>query len=102
MKEAYEQYGFMTGFKAPYEDENSYFFSEKGQYDDFFGGQKLADYFINTIAVTTQGQIQTKHEKTALRSVAAQMTANSSMTADQALEILKTETQTLIPGATLK
>ncbi len=30
------------------------------------------------------------------------MTANSSMTADQALEILKTETQTLIPGATLK
>ena len=105
VKEAYEQYGFMTGFKAPYEDENSYFFSEKGQYDDFFGGQKLADYFINTIAVTTQGQIQTKHEanvKTALRSVAAQMTANSSMTADQALEILKTETQTLIPGATLK
>ena len=105
VKEAYEQYGFMTGFKAPYEDENSYFFSEKGQYDDFFGGQKLADYFINTIAVTTQGQVQTKHEanvKTALRSVAAQMTANSSMTADQALEILKTETQTLIPGATLK
>ena len=49
--------------------------------------------------------MQTKHEanvKTALRSVAAQMTANSSMTADQALDILKAETQTLIPNATLK
>jgi multiple sugar transport system substrate-binding protein len=105
VKEAYEQFGFMTGFKAPYEAEDSYFFNEDGQYDEFFGGQKLADYFINTIAITTEGQVQTKHEanvRTALSSTATQMTANQSMTSDEALEILKTETQTLIPGATLK
>lgn len=105
VKEAYEQFGFMTGFKAPYEDSNSYFFTEKGQYDDFFGGQKLADYFINTIAITTQGQTQTKHEsnvRTALTNVATQMTGNPSMTTEEALEALKTEVQTLIPEATIK
>ena len=95
----------MTGFKAPYEDENSYFFTEPGQYDEFFGGQKLADYFINTIAITTVGQVQTKHEanvKTALTNVATQLTSDPSITTDEALELLKTEVQTLIPEATLK
>lgn len=105
VQEAYEQFGFMTGFKAPYEDENSYFFTEPGQYDEFFGGQKLADYFINTIAITTVGQVQTKHEanvKTALTNVATQLTSDPSITTDEALELLKTEVQTLIPEATLK
>lgn len=104
VKEAYEQFGFMTGFKAPYEDENSYFFTEKGQYDDFFGGQKLAEYFINTIAITTEGQVQTKNEsnvRTAVLNVGTQLTANPDMTTEEALELLKTEVQTLIPGANL-
>ena len=94
----------MTGFKAPYEDENSYFFTEKGQYDDFFGGQKLAEYFINTIAITTEGQVQTKNEsnvRTAVLNVGTQLTANPDMTTEEALELLKTEVQTLIPGANL-
>lgn len=105
VEEAYKQFGFMTGFKAPYEDKNSYFFTEEGQYDEFFGGQKLADYFINKIAIKTVGQVQTKHEanvRTALQALNTQMAANPSMTTEEALEILKTETQTLIPGATLK
>lgn len=105
VEEAYKQFGFMTGFKAPYEDSNSYFFTEKGQYDDFFGGQNLADYFINTIAINTQGQVQTKHEsnvRTALQNVATQMTGNPSMTSEEALEALKTEVQILIPNATLR
>lgn len=103
--EAYRQFGFMTGFKAPYEDENSYFFTEKGQYDDFFGGQNLADYFINTIAITTEGQVQTKYEtnvRTALSNVASQMTGNTAMTAEEALEALKTEVQILVPTANIK
>ena len=105
VEEAYKQFGFMTGFKAPYESSDSYFFTEKGQYDDFFGGQNLADYFINKIAITTQGQVQTKHEsnvRTALTNVATQMTGNPSMTTEEALEALKTEVQTLIPNATIK
>ncbi len=105
VEEAYKQFGFMTGFKAPYEDENSYFFTEEGQYDEFFGGQNLADYFINKIAITTEGQRQTKHEsnvRTALTNVATQMTANTEMTAEEALEALKTEVQTLIPNAVIK
>ena len=105
VEEAYKQFGFMTGFKAPYEDENSYFFTETGAYDEFFGGQELADYFINTIAITTEGQRQTKHEsnvRTALANVATQMTANTEMTAEEALEALKTEVQTLIPTAVIK
>ena len=95
----------MTGFKAPYEQEDSYFFTEAGQYDEFFGGQNLADYFINTIAITTEGQRQTKHEsnvRTALANVSAQMTGNPDMTAEEAMEALKTEVQTLIPTATIK
>lgn len=102
--EAYKQFGFMTGFKEAY-GEDSYFFTEEGAYDEFFGGQKLADYFINTIAIKTEGQIQTKHEanvRTALTNTATQMTGNPDMTTEEALEFLKTEVQTLIPGATLK
>ena len=105
VEEAYRQFGFMTGFKAPYESSDSYFFTEKGQYDDFFGGQNLADYFINEIAITTQGQVQTKHQSnvnTALMNVATQMTGNPSMTAEEAMEAFKTEVQTLIPNATIK
>lgn len=104
MKEAYKQFGFMTGFKEAY-GEDSFFFTEEGQYDEFFGGQKMADYFINTIAITTEGQVQTKHEanvRTALLNIATQLTGNSAMTTEDALEALKTETQTLIPAATLK
>ncbi len=105
VEEAFRQFGFMTGFKLPYEDENSYFFTEKGQYDDFFGGQNLADYFINDIAINTVGQVQTKNEsfvKSAMTAVASQMAGNPSMTVDEALETLKTETQTMIPSAALK
>ena len=101
MKEAYEQFGFMTGFKAPYEDENSYFFTE----EEFFGGQKLADYFINDIAINTVGQVQTKNEanvKSAIGNTVSQMAANPSMTTDEAMEILKTEVLTLIPEAEIK
>lgn len=102
--EAYEQFGFMTGFKDAY-TEDSYFFTQPGQYDEFFGGQQLADYFINTIAIKTEGQMQTKHEanvRTALKNTATQMTANPEMTTEEALEALKTEVQILIPEATLK
>lgn len=105
VEKAYEQFGFMTGFREPYEDSDSYFFSEKGQYDDFFGGQNLAEYFINTIAITTEGQVQTKHEanvRTALSTVATQMTGEPSMTTENALELLKAEIQTLIPDATIE
>lgn len=105
VKEAYEQFGFMTGFTAPYEDENSYFFTEEGQYDEFFGGQKLADYFINDIAINTVGQVQTKNEanvKSAIGNTVSQMAANPSMTTDEAMEILKTEVLTLIPEAEIK
>lgn len=105
VEEAYRQYGFMTGFKQPYEDENSYFFTEEGQFDEYFGGQNLADYFINKIAITTTGQVPTKHEanvKSAMSNVIAEMTANTDMTTEEALEALKTEVQILIPDAELK
>lgn len=105
VEEAFRQYGFMTGFKAPYEDKNSYFFTEKGQYDDFFGGQNLADYFINDIAIHTVGQVQTKNEsfvRSAMTAVASQMASKPSMSVDEALELLKSEAQTLLPSAALK
>lgn len=105
VKEAYEKYGFMTGFKAPYEDKNSYFTTVKGQYDEYFGGQNLADYFVNTIAINTAGQVQTKNQtnvNTALSTVAAQMTGDPTMTAEDGLEALKKEVQILLPNATLK
>lgn len=102
--EAYKQFGFMTGFKEAY-GEDSYFFTEPGVYDEFFGGQKLADFFVNTIAIKTEGQVQSKHEtnvRTALGNTATVMTGNPEMTTEEAMEHLKTEVQTLIPGATLK
>jgi len=105
VKEAYEKFGFMTGFKAPYEDENSYFTTVEGQYDEYFGGQNLADYFINTIAINTAGQVQTKNQanvNTALSTVATQMTGDPTMTAADGLEALKREVQILLPNAILE
>ncbi|MCL2033135.1 MAG: extracellular solute-binding protein [Oscillospiraceae bacterium] len=102
VKEAFEQFGFMTGFKAPYQDANSYFFTIPGAFDEFFGGQNLAEYYINEISVETQGQVQTRHESTihnALLAVVAQMANDKSITAQQAMELLKQETATMIPEA---
>jgi len=102
VREAFEQFGFMTGFKAPYQDANSYFFTTPGAFDEFFGGQNLAKYFINEITVETEGQIQTRHEsnvQNALLAVVAQMANDKSITAEQALELLKQETATMIPEA---
>ena len=104
VREAFEQFGFMTGFKAPYEDESSYFFTTKGAYDDYFGGQNMADYYINEISLETQGQVQTKNEVTvleALNAVVAQMANDTSMTADRALELLGQEITTMLPDATI-
>lgn len=105
VEEAYKEFGFMTGFKAPYEDANSYFFTEEGAYDEYFGGQKMADYYINTISVDTEGQIQTKNEVLvleALSSVMAQVANDKSMTSEKALELLIAEVQQAVPGVTVK
>ena len=105
VEEAYKQFGFMTGFKAPYENENSYFFTEKGAYDDFFGGQKMADYYINTISVATEGQVQTKNEVLvldALSSVMAQVANDKSMTSEKAIELLIAEVEKAVPDVTVK
>ena len=80
-------------------------FTEDGQYDEFFGGQKLADYFINDIAINTVGQVQTKNEanvRSAIGNTVSQMAADPSTTTEEALEILKTEVQTLVPEAEIK
>ena len=105
VQEAFEQFGFMTGFKTPYENDDSYFFTTTGAYDAYFGGQNLAEYYIKNISVETQGQIQTKHEATvlnALLSVVAQMANDKAITGEQALELLKQETQLMIPEAIIK
>ena len=105
VEEAFEKFGFMTGFRAPYEDENSYFYTMEGAYDEFFGGQNLADYFINTISVDTEGQIQTKYESavsTAMLSLAGKMSADTSVTGEGALEFLKSEIQNLVPDAVIE
>ncbi len=105
VEEAFKKFGFMTGFRAPYEDSNSYFYTTEGAYDEFFGGQNLADYFINTISVETEGQIQTKYESavsTAMLSLAGKMSADTSVTGEDALEFLKSEIQNLVPDAVIE
>lgn len=105
VEEAYKQFGFMTGFKAPYENENSYFFTEEGAYDEYFGGQKMADYYINTISVETTGQIQTKNEVLvleALSTVMAQVANDKTMTSERALELLIAEVEKSVPDVTVK
>ena len=49
--------------------------------------------------------MQTKNEanvKSAIGNTVSQMAANPSMTTEEALEILKTEVQTLVPEAEIK
>ncbi|MGI5959264.1 MAG: ABC transporter substrate-binding protein [Massiliimalia sp.] len=104
VEEAYKKFNYMTGFKAPYESEDSYFFTQTGPYDEFFGGQNLTDYFINEISLSITGQPQTKNEAsvtTALNAVTPQLVDDPSITADEALELLKNELQTLVPNATI-
>lgn len=104
VKNAYEKFGFMSGFSSLYKD-NSYYFTEKGAYDDFFGGQNLAKYFISNISLNLNGQVQTKNESyvtTALTAVTTQLVKNKSTTSTAALSMLKNELQTLVPDATIQ
>jgi multiple sugar transport system substrate-binding protein len=104
VKNAYEKFGFMSGFSSLYSDD-SYYFTEKGAYDDLFGGQNMSKYFINNISLKLNGQVQTKNESyvsTALTAVTAELVKNKSTASADAIAMLKKELQTLVPEATIK
>lgn len=105
VKVGYEKFGFLTGFKAPYDDKSSYYYTTPSAYDEFFGGQKLTDFFVNKISLELKGQVQKKNESfvsTAFAAVNPQLVESKDISSDEALELLKKELQILLPSATIK
>lgn len=103
VQESYDQFGFMTGDVSMYDDD-SFYFTEEGKYDEFFGGQNMADFFVHDVSVDTVGQIQTKAESSvisALGNVTAEMSANPQMTTQECIDKLIKETQLLLPSANI-
>lgn len=101
-KEAYDQYGFMSGFQDMYGDNSIYY--DTGAYNEFFGGQNLGKKFADLIS-GMHGQVQTTNEAnvgTAIGVVLAEYENDPTMTSEALLARLKEETSTLCPSVEVK
>ncbi|MCH4192728.1 MAG: extracellular solute-binding protein [Butyrivibrio sp.] len=103
IKESYNQFGFMSGFKAAYGDDSVYL--QKSQYDDFFGGQELGKKYKEIMENGLKGQVQTTNESNvvnAISVVGAAYDNDPSMTSDELLKALIAEVQSECPSVEVK
>jgi multiple sugar transport system substrate-binding protein len=103
INEAYTKYGFMSGFKAAYGDNSVYL--QKGEYDDFFGGQELGKKYMSIMENGLKGQVQTTNEANVVSSigiVGAAYEQNPDMTADDVLKALIDEVKNECPDVEVK
>lgn len=100
----FKTFGNMTSNKAFYEKQKA-LFDAPGAYDDFFGGQNLAKYFLEKIIPDMKGAPQSKYDSV-VDSVSNALyplwTKDASITADAALEKFKTEFANKAPDAAVK
>ncbi len=101
--EAYEQFGFMSGFKSCYGGDSVYLGTS--EYDEFFGGEELGAKYKEIMENGLKGQIQTTNEAnvvSAISIVGAAYDNDPTMTADEVLQSLISETQGLCSDVTVK
>lgn len=90
----YTDWGYIPNTKSYYADEDCIIYKKPGRYDEFFGGQNLAQYYVNEIAPSVVGQRQTTYD-TVLEStwnkVIPQVLQNPKMTTDEFFNKVKAE-----------
>ncbi|MBP1973889.1 ABC transporter substrate-binding protein [Cohnella thailandensis] len=100
----FKTFGNMPGVKSFYEN-NPQVLTEKGAYDDFFGGQNLAKYFMDTIVPGVKGEPQTKYDSIVdgvFNSLYPLWTKDTSIDSGAALKKFVTEVQNKANDATVK
>jgi len=100
----YEAFGYIPGVKSFYEGD-CIIDKVPGKYDEFFGGQNLARYYVNNILPNIKASRQTKYDsivETTLTKLMPVYITDNNMTAQQALDKLIAEFKIAAPGTTVK
>jgi multiple sugar transport system substrate-binding protein len=99
----FEKFGNLTSLKAFYEGASP--INREGNYDEFFGGQNLARYYVDQISPKVKGQRQTKYETVvdeAFYRLVPLFMKDTSINAKKALEKFISEVKLNAPGAIVK
>jgi len=90
----YLDWGYIPNCKSYYADKDCIIYKQPGRYDEFFGGQNLAQYYVDVITPSVVGQRQTTYD-TVLEStwnkVIPQVLQKPNMTADEFYNLVKSE-----------
>ncbi|MFC3799042.1 extracellular solute-binding protein [Cohnella sp. GCM10012308] len=100
----FKTFGNMTGSKSFYETHKD-LIETPGPYDEFFGGQNLAKYFMEKIVPDMKGEPQSKYDSVVdgvFNALYPLWTKDTSVTADAALQKFISETKNKASDATVK
>jgi multiple sugar transport system substrate-binding protein len=100
----FKTFGNMTGSKSFYENHKD-LIEAPGPYDEFFGGQNLAKYFMDKIIPDMKGEPQSKYDSTVdsvFNALYPLWTKDESINADAALQKFITEVKNKASDATVK
>jgi len=100
----FKTFGNMPGVKSFYAN-NPQVLTEAGAYDEFFGGQNLAKYFMDNIVPGVKGEPQTKYDSIvdgAFNALYPLWTKDTSIDANAALAKFVKEVQNKASDATVK
>jgi multiple sugar transport system substrate-binding protein len=100
----FQTFGNMTSSKAFYETHKDVIDSP-GPFDEFFGGQNLAKYYMDNIVPEMEGEPQSKYDSvvdTVFNTLYPLWTKDSSITADTALDKFKEEFKNKASETTVK
>ncbi|RED53159.1 ABC transporter substrate-binding protein [Cohnella lupini] len=100
----FKTFGNMTSSKSFYETQKA-LIEAPGPYDEFFGGQNLASYFMDEIVPEVQGEPQSQYDSvvdSVFNALYPLWTKDGSATAESALKKFIDETKIKANGATIK
>ncbi|MGO4546263.1 ABC transporter substrate-binding protein [Paenibacillus sp. 2TAB23] len=100
----FETFGNMTSSKSFYETQKA-IIDAPGPYDEFFGGQNLAKYFVEKIIPDMKGEAQSKYDSvvdSVFNALYPLWMKDESVTAESALQKFIQETKNKAADATVK
>ncbi|MGO4369746.1 ABC transporter substrate-binding protein [Paenibacillus sp. MCAF20] len=100
----FKTFGNMTSTKSFYETQKA-LIDAPGPYDEFFGGQNLAKYFVENIVPDMKGEAQSKYDSvvdSVFNALYPLWMKDGSVTADSALEKFIQETKNKASDASVK
>ncbi|WP_338553699.1 extracellular solute-binding protein [Paenibacillus sp. KS-LC4] len=100
----FKTFGNMTSTKSFYETQKA-LIDAPGPYDEFFGGQNLAKYFVENIVPDMKGEAQSKYDSvvdSVFNALYPLWMKDGSVTADSALQKFIQETKNKASDATVK